>query len=150
MPESDCSSIGSVIAAGYECLSGPAGPRDWDRFRTLYVEGARVNIIDDAETGSPVLCQYDVDGYIARVAPLLMEQDFYEIEIARRYERYGRIAHAFSTYASLRDPEGEPFMLGINSFQLQLTDVGWKVVSILWDRQPAEALPERYRQSVTV
>lgn len=150
MPSTDHATIGSVIAAGYEVLSGPAGARDWERFRPLYVEGARINIIDDAETGAPVLHQYDVEGYIARVAPLLMEQDFYEVEIARRDERFGRIAHAFSTYASMREPDGEPFMLGINSVQLQLTDDGWKIVSIFWDRQPAEALPARYRESVTL
>ena len=144
----DLATIGSVIQAGYEVLSGPAGPRDWDRFRTLHVERSRFSIIDSAETGVSTLRHYDIDGYIERVGPLLMEQDFYEIEVARREERYGRIAHAFSTYASFRDPSGEPFMQGINSIQLQRFSDGWRIVSVYWDRQPIESLPEKHLVSV--
>ncbi len=31
-----------IIAAVYDVISGPAGPRDWDRFRSLFYSGARL------------------------------------------------------------------------------------------------------------
>src|ERR1044071_6918182 len=38
----DVDSIEHIIAAVYDVISGPAGPRDWDRFRSLYYAGARM------------------------------------------------------------------------------------------------------------
>jgi hypothetical protein len=38
----DVDSIDHIIAAVYDVISGPAGPRDWDRFRSLYYPGARM------------------------------------------------------------------------------------------------------------
>ncbi|HLK06417.1 MAG TPA: nuclear transport factor 2 family protein [Candidatus Angelobacter sp.] len=38
----DVDSIDHIIAAVYDVISGPAGPRDWDRFRSFYYPGARM------------------------------------------------------------------------------------------------------------
>ena len=38
----DVASVEAILAATYEVISGPAGPRDWDRFRSLFVPGARL------------------------------------------------------------------------------------------------------------
>ena len=38
----DVDSVEHIIAAVYDVISGPAGPRDWDRFRSLYHPGARM------------------------------------------------------------------------------------------------------------
>src|SRR5215831_6221831 len=38
----DTDSIDTVTRAVYDTISGPAGPRNWDRFRALFVEGARL------------------------------------------------------------------------------------------------------------
>ena len=34
--------IGALIAEVYEVISGPAGERDWERFRSLFAHGARL------------------------------------------------------------------------------------------------------------
>lgn len=70
---------------------------------------------------------------------------FFEREIGRRIDEYGNIAQVFSTYASFREGEDEPFMRGINSFQLFREGDRWAVVSILWDSErPGNPIPEKY------
>jgi hypothetical protein len=88
----------------------------------------------------------DVEGYIARVEPLFAKEGFYEKEIARRTEQFGRIAHVWSTYESRHDPsEPEPFMRGINSIQLFNDGKRWWILSIYWQHEsPTDRLPEKY------
>ena len=65
--------------------------------------------------------------------------------MARRTERYGKIAHAFSTYESRREPEGEPFERGINSFQLLKDSERWWIVTIYWEAERADnPIPAKY------
>src|SRR6202023_4161051 len=100
----DVESIDAIIGAAYDVISGPAGTkRDWARERSLFYPGARliptatVPGKNDVDLAPLVL---DVEGYIARVEPLFESTGFYESEIARRTEQFGRIAHVWSTYGS--------------------------------------------------
>jgi hypothetical protein len=73
------------------------------------------------------------------------EEPFYEREIHAVTERFGDIAQVFSTYVSLRSPDGEPFERGINSFQLWFDGDRWWVVTIFWHSERQDApIPERY------
>lgn len=146
----DVESIDAIIAAAYEVISGPAGKkRDWDRMRPLFFPGARLIPTakeagrDDVDLTPNFL---DVDGYIGRVEPLFAKEGFYEKEVARRVEQFGRIAHVWSTYESRHDPKDpEPFMRGINSIQLFNDGARWWILSIYWQHEsPQEKLPEKY------
>ena len=143
-------SIDAIIAATYDVISGPAGKkRDWNRERSLFVPGARliptatVPGKTDVDLAPLVL---DVEGYIARVEPLFEKEGFYEKEIARRVEQFGRIAHVWSTYESRHDPsEPEPFMRGINSIQLFNDGKRWWILSIYWQHESKQhPLPQEY------
>src|SRR6267378_7156022 len=131
----DVASIDAIISAVYDVISGPAGKkRDWDRERSLFIPGARliptatVPGKTDVDLAPLVL---DVEGYIARVEPLFEKEGFYEKEIARRIEQFGRIAHVWSTYESRHDPsDPAPFMRGINSFQLFNDGKRWWILSV--------------------
>jgi hypothetical protein len=91
---------------------------------------------------------FDCDGYIASRTPFFAANDFHEIEICRRVERFGNIAHVWSTYEGRRSPDEAPFLRGINSIQLFHDGDRWWVMSILWDNErpgspmPAEYLPQ--------
>lgn len=146
----DGESIDAIIAATYDVISGPAGEkRDWNRERSLFVPGARliptatVPGKTDVDLAPLVL---DVEGYIARVEPLFEKEGFYEKEIARRVEQFGRIAHVWSTYESRHDPsEPEPFMRGINSIQLFNDGKRWWILSIYWQHESKQhPLPQEY------
>jgi hypothetical protein len=151
----DFSSIDAIVNAAYAVISGPAGlPRDWERERALFLPGARLIPTavkpGDNESGlSPQIL--DVEEYIARVEPLFREKGFYETEVARRTEQFGRIAHVWSTYESrYREDDSEPFMRGINSFQLFHDGARWWIVNIYWQHESAaHPIPEKYEAKVT-
>ena len=83
----DVESIDAIIAAAYDVISGPGDKkRDWNRERSLFFPGARVIPTASVPGRNDVDLEpqmLDVEGYIARVEPLL-QQGFYEKEIARR------------------------------------------------------------------
>jgi hypothetical protein len=83
--------------------------------------------------------------YIQRVGPAFYENSFFETEIGRVEERFGPVAHLFSTYQSLRSPDAEPFSRGINSFQLMHDGTRWWVVTIFFAAErPDRPIPEKY------
>jgi hypothetical protein len=148
----DVESIDAIIAAAYDVISGPAGKkRDWDRERSLFFPGARliptatVAGRNDVDLAPLIL---DVEGYIARVEPLFEKEGFYEKEVARRVEQFGRIAQVWSTYESRHDlSDAEPFMRGINSIQLFNDGKRWWILSIYWQHEsPEHAIPKQYFQ----
>ncbi len=133
-PRSDHESIDAILGAVYEVISGPAGQeRDWERFYTLFVPEARLIPTGLAPDGSFSLRALTPQEYVDTSSAFLVERGFFESEIHRVVEQFGAIAHVFSTYQahnSLDDPE--PFMRGINSFQLFHDGSRWWVVTIYW------------------
>jgi hypothetical protein len=136
----DVASPDAILAAAYEVISGPAGQvRDWDRFRSLCLPGARLIPTGPKKDGSGFFARsYTPDEYIARSTPYFEKEGFYEKEAARRMERYGNIVQGFSTYESRHDPKEAPFARGINSFQLFFDGTRWWVVTVFWQAETAE------------
>jgi hypothetical protein len=140
----DFDSIESVTRAVYDTISGPAGPRDWARFRALFADGGRLISMRTAN-GVSTPNVMTPDEYAQRAGANFEKNPFYEVEAARRVETFGAIAHVFSTYESRRAPGEKPFARGINSFQFVKTAQGWKVMTILWDSErEGNPLPEKY------
>src|SRR6266571_8310630 len=146
----DVESIDAIIAAAYDVISGPGDKkRDWNRERSLFFPGARVIPTASVPGRNDVDLEpqmLDVEGYIARVEPLL-QNGFYEKEIARRSEQFGRIAHVWSTYESRHNPDDpEPFMREINS--IQLFDDGSRcwIVTIYWQHESPSI---RFRKNIS-
>lgn len=146
----DVATMDSIIAALYDVISGPAGQkRNWDRFRSLFVPGARlIPTGRNPQTGEVASRVRTPEEYIARSAPLLEQNGFFEREISRRTEKFGNIAHLFSTYESRHKAEDvKPFARGINSIQLMNDGKRWWVVTIFWQGEddktplPTEYLP---------
>ena len=144
-PPDDGASIDSAVKAVYEVLSGPAGPRDWARFRGLFSDGARLIPIRKSQAGQLGPVVFTVDQFIERASANTAKAGFYEAEVSRRMESFGSIAHVFSTYESRHAPGDKPFSRGINSFQLAREGDSWKVVTILWDTErEGSPLPDKY------
>lgn len=148
----DVASIDSIMKAVYDVISGDAGKaRDWDRFRSLFVDGARLipTTGKNKDTGLIAARVITPEEYIKRSEPFLLKDGFHEREIARRVEQYGNIAHVFSTYDSKHKVTDEkPFMRGINSFQLLNDGKRWWVVTIYWQGESADnPIPKEYLKS---
>jgi hypothetical protein len=146
----DVATMDSIVAAVYDVISGPAGQkRNWDRFRSLFIPGARLIPTGRRQTGEVGSRVLTPDDYVTRSSPLLEQNGFFEREISRRVERFGNIAHIFSTYESRHKADDEkPFARGINSIQLMNDGKRWWIVTIFWqsedDKNP---LPAEYLRS---
>jgi hypothetical protein len=149
-PAAATESIEGIITTAYALISGPAGQaRDWDTFRTLFIDGARMiptnRAIHGNQGGHPPQVM-DVEEFIRTSAPVIEPMGFEERQIAMRVERFGCVAHAWSTYESRRTPEDpEPFSRGINSIQLYHDGARWWLVTIFWDSERADnPIPHAY------
>ncbi|HMF89720.1 MAG TPA: nuclear transport factor 2 family protein [Candidatus Angelobacter sp.] len=132
--ESDVSTLDGLIRVLYKVLSGPAGKRrDWERYRTLFMDGARLIPVVAVAGEKPRARPLTLEDYIRRVDPIFAVEDFWERETSRQTEIFGRVAHVLSAYESLRRPDGLPFERGTNSMQFFYDDSRWWVVSIIWN-----------------
>ena len=144
----DVASMDAILAALYDVISGPAGQaRDWDRFRSLFAPGARLIPTGRSPEGQPRISATDPDGYISRSSAALA-RGFFEKEIFRKVDRFGRIVHVFSTYESRRRADDTELLArGINSIQLFDDGARWWIVSVYWQAETPEApIPPEYLQ----
>ena len=127
-------------------ISGPAGPRDWDRMRSLFVPDARLIAVGYPPNRPPILRSRTVEEYIQSGTPFFNQNGFFEREIARRMERFGGVVHAFSTYESRHAAtDAVPFTRGINSIQLYFDGTRWWVVTVYWESErPGNPIPAEY------
>ena len=90
----DVKSLDSILVAIYDVISGPAGDRDWNRFRSLFVPEARLTSVT-RKNGGPVRL-LDVDGYARGAGGYFKTHAFYESAIVNRVQSFGNIAQVFS------------------------------------------------------
>lgn len=142
--ELDLGSIDGIVTAIYDTISGPAGDRDWDQERSLFVPGARL-VPSGSPNGMPVGVM-DVEGYIATRAPYFAANDIWEVEVGRQTFTFGRFAHVVSSYEARHSPDGPVAFAGINSVQLWNDGSRWWIVSLMWDNErPGVAIPAELR-----
>src|SRR5947209_4423278 len=137
-------SIDHIIAAVYEVISGPAGPRDWDHFRSFFYPGAR--LVPTRRDKGAVTAQVSTpDEFATRAQDFFSKEGFFENSVSNRVEQWDHIAHVWSTYESRHAKGEKPFARGINSFQLFNDGTRWWVLTIYWESEdPSHPLPEKY------
>jgi len=146
--EADVATLEGLLAALYDVISGPAGQaRDWNRMRSLFIPGGRMMPVGGKTKDAIGIRLMTVNDYVATSGPLLMDKGFHERELAKRVERFGNIAHVFSTYEAKIEKDNHT-MRGINTLQLMHDGKRWWVVSLMWQAEtpelklPAEYLPK--------
>lgn len=147
----DVKSMDSIIAAVYDVISGPAGQkRDWDRFQSLFIPGARLIPTFKRPPDAPVFSTrvLSPEEFATNSQRAVQTQAFYEKEVARHVEQWGNIAQVFSTYESRHAPGDQPFQRGINSFQLLNDGQRWWVVTIYWQGETKDVpIPPEFLKS---
>src|SRR5512136_2374169 len=73
----DVDSVEHIVAAVYDVISGPAGPRDWDRFRSLYYPGARMVPTRRDDKGAVTARVSTPDEYAARSQDFFSKNGFF-------------------------------------------------------------------------
>lgn len=128
----DVATIDGIIRAYYEVVSGPAGERSDDqRDRTLHHPNAWLAVANVDGSGKPVVRTMTLDEYHGDNAP--RREPFYEWETDRVTRRSGNMVHVWSSYASARRPDGEPFARGVNSITLFHDGERWWIMGWMFD-----------------
>lgn len=144
----DVTSPDALIRAYYQSISGAKGePRDWDRFRSLFLPDADLMSVQQMHQSFNII-SLKPDEYANLNDVYFTKGGYFESEIHRETRSYGIVSQAFSTYESRRHKDAEAYSRGINAFQLLFDGTRWWISSVTWDREtpedpiPAEFLPE--------
>ncbi len=134
---SDLGEIGAAVDEMYAMISGPAGPRDWSRQADCFHPDARQIRTSIGSDGRSAMTIMGLDDYAANTTPFFAANPFYEVEIGRRVDVFGNIAHVWSAYEARTAPDdATPERRGINSIQLfKDPDRGWRIVAMIWDNE---------------
>lgn len=143
-PDEDSRSPESLVLALYQIVSGPAGaPKDWARMGRLFAPGA---LVTPTLHGSGFLAAPQRPDQFAELNDRVFGQRaFYERELAQRIERYGHIAHVWSSFDTRDGLDMAPRARGVNSFQLMDDGKRWCILSATWDIEtPDHPLPPQF------
>jgi len=142
----DVATIDGVIKAYYEVISGPTGqPRQWSRDRTLYIPDIRFVAMSEDKNGHPRAHIASHQQFVDASNDMLVKEGFYESEIHRSTQKFGNIAHVFSTYESRIKAGGPVIARGINSLELFYDGKRWWIASAVWDDERADnPIPQEY------
>lgn len=134
---SEEAAIEAVVDEMYAMISGPKGPRDWSRQANCFHPDARQIRTSIDPDGRATFRSMGLDDYARDTTPFFAANDFFEIEIGRRIDVLGNIAHVWSAYearGSLDD--AVPERRGINSIQLFKDPcLGWRIMTMIWDNE---------------
>lgn len=144
----DVHSIDAILHAKYDVMSGPAGPRDWSRFYSLFIpSGARlIRTRRMAEDSTPRVTVETPQEFAQWAGEYFSKNSFYEKEIALSVDTFGAVTQVFSTYESRRaNDDPQPLARGIDAFQLFNDGKRWYIVTVWWDAErPGNPIPGRY------
>lgn len=133
MTVSDSLSIDSLLTDLYEVISGPAGVRDWERFKKLFHPKAQMGAYSPTQEGAPGrLVLFSPEDYIQRNGPRFEKMEFFEKEIGRQTQHYGQLVQVLSSYEWR---SGETKQRGVNALLLVKEQSRWCIFSILWESE---------------
>ena len=148
----DVDTVDHLIAALYDVVSGPAGQRDWERFRALFVPDGRLGWIvpESAATKDKPARKGDVflltpDMFMQQNDSYFKTHGFFERSIATRVEEFGNLVEVWSTKESRDAKDDAQPSRGIDSFQIVHVRGRFWIASLLFDdERPGVTLPAKY------
>jgi hypothetical protein len=148
----DVDTVDHLVASLYDVVSGPAGQRDWDRFRSLFVPDARLGWIVPESAATKDAPARKGDAFLLTPDIFMQQNDayfkthgFFERSIATRIEEFGNLAEVWSTKESRDAKDDAQPSRGIDSFQIVHVRGRYWIASLLFeDERPGVTLPAKY------
>jgi len=137
----DVSEIDGIVKALYDVISGPAGPRNWDRFRSLFHKDAFMA----AFNAKKELRKFSPAQYAQNNGPFFLDHSFTEKEIGRTVNQFGNMAQVFTSYEFTAGTTPPMTKRGINSVELIKEKGRWFIMSITWDDEDKDkVIPQQF------
>jgi hypothetical protein len=138
----DVNSIDAIIKTTYAVISGAAGPRDWNRFYSLFLPEAEMGAIIKTPDGKNIFKSLTPENYQRSNAPFFTQSGFYEEELKRNVQQYGNVASVQSSYQYKLTPGGKVEQRGVNYFTLVQSNGRWWISNLSWqDEEKGLPLP---------
>jgi predicted metalloprotease with PDZ domain len=142
----DVESIDQVIKTLYDVISGPAGPRNWERFHSIFHKDAYMGAMVAGAGGGQQLKKFTPKEYEKSNGPFFNQYGFFEKEIGRSVDQFGTIAQVFTAYEFTVQTAQPQTVRGINSIEMIFENGRWWVMSIVWTEENAQnPIPEKYK-----
>ncbi|HEX2536567.1 MAG TPA: hypothetical protein VHK69_22645, partial [Chitinophagaceae bacterium] len=145
----DVASVDAMVKAVYAVITGPAGPRDWNRFHGLFQPGAKMGAMADGPNGFQFI-ELSPAQYQKSNEPFFLQSGFYEEELGRTVQQFGNIAQVQSAYQFRMEPNGPVAQRGINYITLVKNEGRWWISSLVWQEEggdlkiPADLLKKTF------
>lgn len=118
-PEPADLDVRATVIAEYNVISGPAGRRDWDRFKELFAPDARIDGLTPAD-------------YVTQKKPWFDQNGLFQHPTSLKVERHGETAHVEAADESRHASNDEkPYAQGATSFDLVKIGDAWKIATIV-------------------
>lgn len=143
----DVATVEDIVHAFYSAISAPAGGKlDQSRLRSLFVPGG--HIVSSVPANSSRAADVRIlspEEYAAISDAHTVTSGFFDSNPANQVEKFGAMAHVYSTFESrshLEDPK--PMARGIKSFELLNSANRWYILEVYWDwERPDSPIPDR-------
>lgn len=139
--------LDSTIKTLYSVISGEKGEaRNWELFNYLFKPNAKLIPTGTNKQGIHLARYMTPQEYINTSGKWLVENGFFEKEIARSINKFGNIAQVFTTYEAYRsESDTKPFMRGINSIQMLYDNNRWWIINVYWQQEGKKnPIPKKY------
>jgi hypothetical protein len=125
--------IDDLMRKFYEVISfEEGGEPDWSTMGKLFSPHARITRI--TPEGTDYLDLGSFRSFAEEMLELGAYTSFYEVELARRVDQFGKVLHVASAYETKTSRTASHFIeRGVNSLQLIREEGGWKILSLCWD-----------------
>ena len=160
--------IEDLVQELYSTISfSKASEANFDRFKKLFKPDARLiyfsknyergnvfwilpdNVLNLFNSTKNSVEQLKLETFVIRLKEQIDNgniKSFYEYELAKTIDKFGKIAHVFSTYEAKELPESlKVIQKGINSIQLIFDKERWWITSLMWYNEDSKyEIPEKY------
>jgi hypothetical protein len=144
----DVSTIEDTVRAFYSAISAPAGGKlDRNRLRSLFVPDGRIVNSRTPRSSRPADVTFLSPDEYANISDAhTATAGFFDRNLANQVEKFGVMAHVYSTYESRSHLEdAKPMVRGIKSIELLNSANRWYIVQVWWDlERPDNPIPDRY------
>ncbi|MDQ3279079.1 MAG: hypothetical protein M3Q06_12185, partial [Bacteroidota bacterium] len=134
---SDVSSVDATVKSIYGVISGSAGPRNWNRFHSLFLPGAKMGMAVARPDGSTVFRSFTPAEYQRNNGSRFTQSGFFEEELGRQVTQFGNLAHVQSAYQYRFSQGGNVEKRGVNYFTLVKSEDRWWIAEIVWQEEGA-------------